>query len=64
MDTHLTDSSSVFIPSGAILLRLGLKNPIVLKLHAFLQILSYTLYIVAAGMGKQTDPRKDLAKDD
>jgi hypothetical protein len=42
---------SMFIPSGAILLRLGLKNPIVLKLHAGLQILSYLLYIVAAGMG-------------
>jgi hypothetical protein len=42
----------MFIPSGAILLRLGLKNPIVLKLHAGLQILSYFLYIVAAGLGK------------
>ena len=42
----------MFIPTGAILLRLGLKSPIVLKLHAVLQILSYFLYIIAAGMGK------------
>lgn len=44
--------SRIFIPSGAILLRLGLKNPIVLKLHAGLQIISYLLFVVAAGMGK------------
>ena len=42
----------MFIPSAAILLRVGLKNPIVLKLHAILQILSYLLYVVAAAMGK------------
>lgn len=41
----------LFIPSLAILLRLNLKNPIVLKVHAVGQILSYLIYIVAAGMG-------------
>lgn len=41
----------IFIPSLAILLRLNLKNPIILKLHAIGQVLSYVIYIVAAGMG-------------
>ncbi|KAJ9601999.1 hypothetical protein H2200_013558 [Cladophialophora chaetospira] len=41
----------LFIPSLAILLRLNIKNPIVLKIHAFGQIFSYIIYIVAAGMG-------------
>ncbi|KIW99439.1 uncharacterized protein Z518_11178 [Rhinocladiella mackenziei CBS 650.93] len=41
----------MFIPSLAILLRLNIKNPIVLKIHAIGQIFSYIIYIVAAGMG-------------
>ncbi|KIW12072.1 hypothetical protein PV08_09346 [Exophiala spinifera] len=41
----------LFIPSLAILLRLNIKNPIVLRIHAVGQVLSYVLYIAAAGMG-------------
>ena len=41
----------MFIPTGAILLRVNLKNPIILKLHAIIQVLSYLLFLVAAGMG-------------
>lgn len=41
----------IFIPSFAILLRLNLKSPIILKLHAIGQILSYVIYVVAAGLG-------------
>ncbi|KIV92607.1 hypothetical protein PV10_03881 [Exophiala mesophila] len=41
----------VFVPSLAILLRLNIKNPIVLKLHALGQIFSYIVYIAAAGLG-------------
>ncbi|KIW79235.1 hypothetical protein AYO21_00401 [Fonsecaea monophora] len=41
----------LFVPSLAILLRLNIKNPIVLKIHAVGQILSYIIFIVAAGMG-------------
>lgn len=41
----------IFIPSLAIILRLNLKSPIILKLHAIGQIASYVIYIVAAGMG-------------
>ena len=41
----------LFIPSLAILLRLDLKNPIVVKIHAVGQVLSYAIYAVAAGMG-------------
>ncbi|KAK5382321.1 hypothetical protein LTS13_002985 [Exophiala xenobiotica] len=41
----------VCIPSLAILLRLNIKNPIVLRIHAFGQILSYLIFVVAAGMG-------------
>jgi hypothetical protein len=41
----------LFVPWAALLLRIGLKNPLVLKLHAFFQILSYLIYIAAAGMG-------------
>ena len=41
----------LFIPSLAILLRLNLKNPIIVKIHAVGQILSYIIYTVAAGMG-------------
>ncbi|EXJ65811.1 uncharacterized protein A1O5_11052 [Cladophialophora psammophila CBS 110553] len=41
----------LFIPSLAVLVRLNLKNPIVLKIHAVGQILSYIIFIVAVGMG-------------
>jgi hypothetical protein len=41
----------LFIPSLAILLRLNLKNPIIVKIHAVGQIISYVIYVVAAGMG-------------
>ncbi|EXJ80046.1 hypothetical protein A1O3_08332 [Capronia epimyces CBS 606.96] len=41
----------IFIPSLAILLRLNIKNPVILKIHAVGQIISYIIYIVAAGMG-------------
>jgi hypothetical protein len=50
----------IFIPSFAILLRLNLKSPTVLRLHAVGQVLSYLVYIVAAGMGiwlAQQSPR-------
>ncbi|OCT45532.1 integral membrane protein [Cladophialophora carrionii] len=57
----------MFIPSLAILLRLNLKNPIVLKIHAVGQILSYVIYVVAAGMGiwlaQQLDPYVDVWSD-
>ena len=51
---HAVVASAVwvlFVPWAALLLRLNLKNPIVLKLHAFFQILAYLLYIAGAGMG-------------
>ncbi|KAG9771314.1 hypothetical protein ABEF93_007861 [Exophiala dermatitidis] len=41
----------IFIPSLAILLRLDLKSPMVLRIHAVGQIVSYIIYIGAAGMG-------------
>ncbi|KEF51252.1 uncharacterized protein A1O9_12602 [Exophiala aquamarina CBS 119918] len=41
----------IFIPSFAILLRLNLKSPTILKLHAIGQVVSYIIYIAAAGMG-------------
>ncbi|KAK6384767.1 hypothetical protein LTS17_002330 [Exophiala oligosperma] len=41
----------LFIPSLAILLRLNIKNPIILRIHAVGQVLSYTLFIAAAGLG-------------
>lgn len=41
----------LFVPWAALLLRLNLKNPIVLKLHAFFQILAYLVYIAGVGMG-------------
>ncbi|EXJ61085.1 hypothetical protein A1O7_05238 [Cladophialophora yegresii CBS 114405] len=57
----------MFIPSFAILLRLNLKNPIVLKIHAAGQILSYVIYIVAVGMGiwiaQQLDQYADVWSD-
>ncbi|KAL6243967.1 hypothetical protein RBB50_008836 [Rhinocladiella similis] len=41
----------LFIPSLAILLRLNIKNPIILRIHAVGQVLSYILFVAAAGMG-------------
>ncbi len=41
----------MFTPCLAILLRLNLKSPIVLKIHAIGQILSYIIFVVAVGMG-------------
>lgn len=40
-----------FIPVGGILVRSGIKSPWIVRIHAFLQSISYLLYIVAAGMG-------------
>lgn len=51
---HAVVASAVwvlFVPWAALLLRMNLKNPIVLKLHAFFQILAYMLYIAGVGMG-------------
>ena len=51
---HAVIASAVWVllvPSAALLLRINVKSPIILKLHAFFQIFSYMLYIVAAGMG-------------
>jgi hypothetical protein len=50
----------IFIPSLAILLRLKLTSPVVVRLHAIGQVLSYIMYVVAAGMGiwlAQQSPR-------
>ncbi|KIV87088.1 hypothetical protein PV11_02658 [Exophiala sideris] len=41
----------IFIPSLAILLRLDIQNPVVLRIHAVGQVLSYIIFVVAAGMG-------------
>jgi len=41
----------IFIPSLAILLRLDIQNPVVLRVHAVGQFLSYIIFVVAAGMG-------------
>lgn len=41
----------IFIPSLAILLRLNIKSPAILRVHAVGQIMSYIIYIGAAGMG-------------
>lgn len=41
----------IFIPLLAILLRLNVKNPMVLRIHAVGQVLSYVIFIAAAGMG-------------
>ena len=40
-----------FMPVGAILLRLNIQSPIILKLHAICQIFGYLVYVVAVGMG-------------
>src|SRR5436305_6885266 len=41
----------LLMPIGAVLLRLNIQSPIILKLHAACQIIAYLVYIVAAGMG-------------
>lgn len=51
---HAVIASAVwvlFVPWAALLLRINIKSPVVLKLHALLQIVSYLLYIAAAGLG-------------
>ncbi len=40
-----------FFPMGAIMLRLNIQSPIMLKLHIFLQTFAYLIYVAAAGMG-------------
>ncbi|KAK5949786.1 hypothetical protein OHC33_009175 [Knufia fluminis] len=39
------------IPVGGILMRSGIKSPWILRIHAFLQSISYLIYIVAVGLG-------------
>lgn len=41
----------ILVPLGGILLRLNIRSPWVLRVHATLQILSYLLYIAAVGLG-------------
>lgn len=41
----------LLLPIGAILLRLNIQSPIILKLHAACQIIAYFVYVVAAGLG-------------
>lgn len=41
----------LFVPWAAILLRLNIKSPIVLKLHAIFQVLSLLVFTAAAGLG-------------
>lgn len=57
----------LFMPVGAILLRLNLQSPIILKLHVACQILGYLIYVVAVGMGlwiiRQAPSRADLFSD-
>lgn len=57
----------VLMPSGAILLRLNIQSPIILKLHAACQIIAYLIYFVAAGMGlwivRQASGRLNLFSD-
>jgi hypothetical protein len=38
-------------PTGAILLRLNINHPIILKLHIYTQILAYFVYAAAVGLG-------------
>ncbi|KAK5106356.1 hypothetical protein LTS08_000474 [Lithohypha guttulata] len=39
------------IPLGGILIRLGLKSPWIVRIHALLQSISYLIYVVAAALG-------------
>jgi len=41
----------LLMPVGAILLRLNIQSPVILKLHAACQIIAFLVYFVAAGMG-------------
>ena len=41
----------LFVPWAALLLRINLKSPVVLKLHAILQILSYLTFVAGVGIG-------------
>ena len=55
---------ALFMPVGAIVLRLNIQSPHLLKIHAFCQVSAYLAYIVAAGMGvymiRQSAPHQDL----
>jgi cytochrome b561 len=55
------------MPIGAILLRLNVQSPIILKLHAACQVIAYLVYFVAAGMGvwilRQASSRVNLFSD-
>ena len=55
---------ALFMPVGAIILRLNIQSPHLLKIHAFCQVSAYLTYIVAAGMGvyiiRQSAPHQDL----
>ena len=42
---------AILFPIGAILLRLNINHPIILKLHMYLQMFAYLVYVAAAGMG-------------
>lgn len=57
----------IVMPIGAILLRLNIQSPIILKLHAACQIIGYIVYFVAAGMGiwivRQTSDHFNLYSD-
>jgi hypothetical protein len=57
----------LLMPIGAILLRLNIQSPIILKLHAACQIIAYLVYFVAAGMGiwivRQASGRLNLFSD-
>ncbi len=57
----------LFMPVGAILLRLNIQSPIILKLHAACQIFGYLVYVVAVGMGlwiiRQAPSQADLFSD-
>jgi len=56
-----------FMPTGAILLRLNIQSPIILRLHALCQIFAYLMYVVAVGMGiwiiRQAPSQADLFSD-
>jgi hypothetical protein len=57
----------LLMPIGAILLRLNIQSPVILKLHAACQIIAYLVYFVAAGMGlwiiRQASGRVNLFSD-
>jgi uncharacterized membrane protein len=42
---------SFFVPLGAIVLRLNIQSPLLLKIHVYLQMCSYLIYIIAVGLG-------------